>query len=163
MYESGLFDWLACLAEGLSANGGVKQAEYDVKARQDMAAWAFGMLIVNVWLAVITFLGVVFVWRILKATHVIARETTRIGEAQTRGYLGLVGGSAVLRTDRNSVNLHNGFNLEFSNSRIKPIVANFSEAIAHSMADFSEKHKEATLNLQIGFCATTLMSLMLLP
>jgi hypothetical protein len=84
MDKSGVFDWLTCLADKISADGGEKQAEYDLKAQQDMAVWAFGMLIVTVWLAVITFLGVVFVWRTLIATQFMAGETTRIGEAQAQ-------------------------------------------------------------------------------
>src|SRR6056297_3030264 len=65
MDESGFFDWFTCLANNVSANGGVKQAEYDLKAQQDMSAWALGMLIATVWLTVITLLGVFFVWRTL--------------------------------------------------------------------------------------------------
>jgi len=113
MAESGIFDWLTCLTNNVSVDGGVKQSEYDLKAQQDMAVWALGMLIVTVWIAIITFLGVFFVWRTLLATQEMAREATRISEAQTRGYIALVAGHATLRMDRGSANLHNGFNLEF--------------------------------------------------
>lgn len=89
MGESGLFDWLTCLANNISADGGVKQAEYDLKAQQDMSAWALGMLIATVWLTVITLFGVYFVWRTLLATQDMARETREIGEAQTRAYLSI--------------------------------------------------------------------------
>jgi hypothetical protein len=87
MGEFGIFDWFTCLANVVNTDGGEKQAEYDLKAQQDMAAWAFGMLIVTVWLAVITFMGVLFVWRTLVATREMAKETTRIGEAQVRAYV----------------------------------------------------------------------------
>jgi len=72
MDEFSFVDWLTCLADNVTADGGEKQAEYDLKAQQDMAEWAFGMLIVTVWLAVITFMGVLFVWR----TWVEAKKTT---------------------------------------------------------------------------------------
>lgn len=94
MHEIGVFGWLACLAESVSVDGGVKQAEYDLKAQQDMAAWAFGMLIVTVWLSVITLVGVLFVgWtlretrRAVKAADDAVKVTRDMGEAQTRAYL----------------------------------------------------------------------------
>jgi len=87
MGESGVFDWFACLAENVAAEGNDKHAEYDLKAQQDMAAWAYGMLIVTVWLSVITLLGVFFVWLTLRATRQMSNETTRIGEAQSRAYI----------------------------------------------------------------------------
>jgi len=73
MDESGLIGWLTCLADNVSADGGVKQAEYDLNAQQDMAAWAFGMLIATIWLTIITLFGVFFVWRTLVATQEMAR------------------------------------------------------------------------------------------
>lgn len=95
MGESGVFDWLACLTDNVGADSNKKQTEYDLKAQQDMAAWAFGMLIVTVWLTVITFLGVLFVWRTLIVTRQMAADTLRIGEAQVRAYptISFTGGS----------------------------------------------------------------------
>ena len=61
---------------------GAKQSQYDLQAQQDMAAWAFGMLIVTIWLTVVTLFGVFFVWQTLRATQKMARETRTIGEAQ---------------------------------------------------------------------------------
>lgn len=87
MSERGFIDWLSCLIEHVSADGDAKQSQYDLQAQQDMAAWAFGMLIVTIWIAVITFLGVLFVWRTLIATRKMAEATRVIGEAQARAYL----------------------------------------------------------------------------
>ncbi|WP_156178227.1 hypothetical protein [Puniceibacterium sp. IMCC21224] len=84
MLEASLLDGLACLADNITARGGGKQADYDLKAQQDMAVWAFGMLIITVWLAVITFFGVFFVWRTLKSTQDMARVTRDIGNQQTK-------------------------------------------------------------------------------
>jgi len=85
--EGGVFDWLTCIAKTVSAESGIDQAKNDLQAQQDMAAWALGMLIVTVWMAVITFVGVIFVWRTLTATQEMSREATRIGEAQTVGHI----------------------------------------------------------------------------
>ncbi|MCM2561463.1 hypothetical protein M8756_05865 [Lutimaribacter sp. EGI FJ00015] len=85
--ETGVLDWLTCLADNISADGSVKQSEYDLKAQQDMAAWAFGMLVATVWLTVITLFGVFFVWRTLLATQAMARDAREIGEAQVRAYI----------------------------------------------------------------------------
>jgi len=96
--DEGLIDWFTCVVQVVTADGGAKQAEYDLKAQQDMAAWAFGMLIVTVWLTVITLLGVLFVWRTLKATQHMARETTRIGEAQASALVFFWGNPSLLLT-----------------------------------------------------------------
>ena len=85
--ETGLIDWLTCLADNVGTDSSVKQAEYDLKAQQDMAAWAFGMLIATVWLTLITLFGVFFVWRTLVATQKMSLDTREIGEAQARAYL----------------------------------------------------------------------------
>lgn len=87
MGESGVFDWLTCLAENVGTDGSVKQAEYDLKAQQEMAEWAFGMLIVTIWIAVITLAGVFFVGWTLFATRRMAADTRDIGEAQARAYI----------------------------------------------------------------------------
>ena len=85
--ETGLIDWLTCLVDNVSADGSVKQSEYDLKAQQNMAAWAFGMLLVTVWLTLITLLGVFFVWRTLKATQKMAADSRIFGEATATSYL----------------------------------------------------------------------------
>ncbi|MBP2459568.1 MULTISPECIES: hypothetical protein [unclassified Rhizobium] len=82
MEKGGVFDWFTCLADSLSADGSEKQAEYDLKAQQDMSAWALGMLIVTIWMAAATFLGVFFVWKTLIATQEMASDTRSIGEVQ---------------------------------------------------------------------------------
>jgi hypothetical protein len=89
MDEEGFVGWLTCLADKIGPDGGVKQSEYDLEAQQDMAAWAFGMLIITVWLTLITLFGVFFVWRTLKATQEMAKDTRYIGIAQTRPWLSL--------------------------------------------------------------------------
>lgn len=101
--ETGIFDWLTCLANNISTDGSVKQAEYDLKAQQDMAVWALGMLIVTLWLSAITLIGVLFVGWTLRETRKAVRaaddavDVTRdIGEAQVRAYVRITGGSVKL-------------------------------------------------------------------
>lgn len=72
MSDDGFVGWLTCVVESVTSDGSAKQSEYDLKAQQDMAAWAYGMLVVTMWLTFITLLGVVFVWR----TWIEAKKTT---------------------------------------------------------------------------------------
>lgn len=109
MDERGVFDWLACLAESVGVDGSVKQAEYDLKAQQDMAVWALGMLIVTIWLSVITLVGVLFVgWtlretrRAVKAADDAVKVTREIGIAQISPYLSIVHASAFI-DERNGI------------------------------------------------------------
>lgn len=85
--EEGFFRWLACVVEGVTADSSAKQAEYDLKAQQDMAEWAFGMLIVTIWIAVTTFVGVVFVGWTLKVTRQMAVDTREMSQSQSRAYV----------------------------------------------------------------------------
>ncbi len=110
MDESGLVGLLTCLADNVSADGGVKQAEYDLNAQQDMAAWALGMLIATIWMTVITLFGVFFVWRTLKATQDMAcdtrgmaNDTRDIGKKQVKAYLTIAKAKMSIRVDQDRV------------------------------------------------------------
>jgi hypothetical protein len=48
------------------------------------------MLLATVAMAVITAIGVYYVWRTLKATQDMARDTRDIGQAQTRAYVSVI-------------------------------------------------------------------------
>ncbi len=87
MDDSGFFDWLVCFGEEVTAPSEVKQGQYDLKAQQDMASWALGMLITTVWLTFITLLGVLFVWRTLIATRQTVSATKEVGRDQSRAYV----------------------------------------------------------------------------
>jgi len=63
------------------------RAHQDLVAQTEMALWAFWMMIVSVGMALITLIGVYYVWMTLLATQGIAVDTRRIGEAQVRAYL----------------------------------------------------------------------------
>jgi hypothetical protein len=86
MTNDGLTGWFGCIVEAATSDGDAKQSEYGLQAQQDIAAWAFGMLIVTVWMAVVTLPGVFFVGWTLFVTRQMAVETRKIGEAQVRAY-----------------------------------------------------------------------------
>ncbi|WP_274789838.1 hypothetical protein [Roseovarius tolerans] len=75
-----------------------QRAEKDLVAQTEMALWAFWMLIVTALMAAITAVGVFYVWRTLLATQDMARETTRIGEAQVKAYLSVESVKGILHT-----------------------------------------------------------------
>lgn len=83
-----------CAAEIISRSNEEQRAQDDLIAQTEMATWAFWMLIATVAMAVLTGIGVVFVWQTLEATRRMAADTNtmtedtrKIGEAQTRAYL----------------------------------------------------------------------------
>jgi len=129
MVESGFIDWLACLVESANAESGEQQAYYDLKAQQDMAAWAFGMLIVTIWLSVITLFGVGFVWRTLVETKKMAGVTREIGQAQVRAYLSFDSVQAVFITSGGG---------ECTAIRFRPYIKNTGQTPAHIRVTYSE-------------------------
>jgi hypothetical protein len=74
-------------------NTRVQRAEQDLNAQREMAQWAEGMLWAAWAIGLLTFgatvVGVRYVYLTLVATQDMARETTRIGEAQVRAYLNI--------------------------------------------------------------------------
>lgn len=66
-----------------------ERSESDLVAQHRMALWALLMLVVTAAMAVITGVGVYYVWRTLIATQKMAFDTRRIGEAQVRAYIGV--------------------------------------------------------------------------
>ena len=148
--DGGLASWLTCLVDKLSTDGSVKQSEYDLKAQQDMASWALAMLIVTVWLTLITSLGVLFVWFTLKETRLMATETTRIGEAQTRGYLTVdAGNSQFFMTEKIHVFDNEKLSIRFRNSGVSPIEVSFGDLVIYY--DLSETHfKSENARVEIG-------------
>lgn len=78
--EERLSDRLECLSQAIDAAEESATAKHDLKAQQDMSAWALGVLYVSMAALIATAIGVVFVWLTL-------RETRRIGQAQVRAYL----------------------------------------------------------------------------
>ncbi len=80
-----------CIRDVIDATNESERAERDLVAQSDMARWALWMLIVTAAMTVATGIGVVFVWRTLLATQMMAADTREIGEAQVRAYLSCVG------------------------------------------------------------------------
>lgn len=76
-----------CIERIVDASNENQRAEKDLIAQSEMSTWAFWMLWATLVMAATTAFGVYFVWRTLMATQDMARETTRIGEAQVRAYV----------------------------------------------------------------------------
>ena len=77
----------ACVIGVVEATNEHERSESNLVAQRDMARWAFAMLIVTVLMALVTALGVYYVWRTLLATQRMANDTRVIGEAQTRAHV----------------------------------------------------------------------------
>lgn len=71
-----------CVVETVAAKQEAQTSYQDLKAQQHMSLSALGVLIVSAVTMIVTAVGVVFVWRTLV-------ETRRMGEVQTRAYVGL--------------------------------------------------------------------------
>jgi thiamine kinase-like enzyme len=69
-----------CVERIVKASNEYQRAEYDLIAQSEMSTWAFWMLWVTLGMALVTTVGVYYVWRTLKATQ-------DIGVAQTRPWL----------------------------------------------------------------------------
>ncbi len=76
-----------CIRKAVDSQGQNERAEADLVAQREMSNWALGMLYVTTLMALVTGLGVYFVWRTLKATQQMAIDTREIGEAQVRAYV----------------------------------------------------------------------------
>ena len=69
---------IVCLAEGIKSNRRAKRSEYDLKAQQDMAEWAYGMLLISAFGLIVITVGVLVVLQSLR----LARQTVdRAGDA----------------------------------------------------------------------------------
>ena len=73
----------SCLAEFIDAEAEKKARTYDLVAQQDMAKWAFVLMLM-------TGVGIYFLRETLVETRKVTLETRRIGEAQTRGYFSVI-------------------------------------------------------------------------
>ncbi|WP_127903052.1 hypothetical protein [Solirhodobacter olei] len=56
--KHGVSGWLACVIEKVSANQGDSQAQYDLKAQQDIAEWNYGSFLVGIFTFVLSIFGV---------------------------------------------------------------------------------------------------------
>lgn len=88
------------------------QAAQDLEAQAEMAEWAREVGIGTVASAVFTFGGLILIWQTLrtsretlKATQEMARETTRIGEAQVRAYVTILAVGSVVHRKQGAARL----------------------------------------------------------
>ena len=80
-----------CIRNIIEATNQHKRSEGDLIAQRNMSRWALWMLIATALMAIVTAVGVYFVWQTL-------RDTRRIGEAQVRAYLTIENGTVTPQT-----------------------------------------------------------------
>jgi hypothetical protein len=83
--RSGPIDSINCLIREANAQREDKRAEYDLQARQDMAAWGYGVLLVSVAGLGATVFGVWLIWLNLREARKVtsqAVETTKAATSQ---------------------------------------------------------------------------------
>jgi hypothetical protein len=118
--------FVVCLYEVAQADPDADRSNYDLQAQQEMAVWAYGMLLVGIASTIITGVGVIFVALTLHLTRITAKaaiaaaeqagqanvvaqdsvaEARRIGEAQVRSYLSIKS-CTLKRLDGNQVQAH---------------------------------------------------------
>lgn len=90
---------LACAVEAVSANRAAAESKYDLYAQQDMAKWAYALLLVSIAGMVISIAGLAAILFSLRQTWINITDNREIGQAQTRAYLAVSGGDFVIRKD----------------------------------------------------------------
>jgi hypothetical protein len=91
---------IICLAEAIEANREAKRSQYDLKAQQEMAEWAFGMLLVSFGGLLLTGFGVIYVVRAFRvATE--ANVLTRLALIEeNRAYISIGETNPITQHDR---------------------------------------------------------------
>lgn len=92
MRDDGLAQGLICLANVVGAEAETKKSEYDLKAQQEMAEWAFGLLLVSIFGLIFTALGVILVWLTFRAT----RDTVTAMQREQRPWVVISVGESAL-------------------------------------------------------------------
>ena len=84
----------SCIDEQMRAYDSEQKADADLRAQQDMALWAFWVVLMSGGTMLVTAVGIFYVRETLEATRLAVKsadeavaETRRIGEAQVRAYL----------------------------------------------------------------------------
>lgn len=79
---SGFLALLDCAINSFDANRNSQRAKYDLEAQQDMAEWAFALLLVSIPGVAISIAGLVVLFWSLAQTRITIRDNREIGEAQ---------------------------------------------------------------------------------
>lgn len=85
--------WLECAIDAVTANKEDQRAGYDLRAQQDMALWAFSILLVSIIGVIVSIGGLIGLFWTL-------RETRRIGQAQVRAYPAITRGRIKVSPDK---------------------------------------------------------------
>jgi hypothetical protein len=77
---------IICLAQAIESAREAQRAQYDLKAQQDMAEWAYGLLWVSIPGLLISAAGLWGLLWSLQQTRTAIKDNRKIGEAQTVAY-----------------------------------------------------------------------------
>jgi hypothetical protein len=79
--------WANCIINSIDANRTAQRANQDLKAQQEMAEWAYALLLLSVGGLVVSGCGLIALFVSLSQTRTVIKDTREIGEKQIRAYL----------------------------------------------------------------------------
>jgi hypothetical protein len=82
--------WANCIIKSIDANRTAQRANQDLKAQQEMAEWAYALLLLSIGGLVISGCGLIALFVSLSQTRTVIKDTREIGEAQVRAYLSAI-------------------------------------------------------------------------
>ncbi|MGQ2905868.1 MAG: hypothetical protein ACT6RL_18890 [Neoaquamicrobium sediminum] len=86
-----LFAATKCAIEAVQADAESERSQHDLNAQQDMAEWAYALLLVSVASIILSMIGLVALFVSLAQTRQAIKDGREIGEAQVQAYLSLRG------------------------------------------------------------------------
>jgi len=95
-----------CIANASNAKASAEAAEYDLAAQQDMARWAFALLLVSATGTCVSIVGLFALFVSLSQTRTAIQDNRAIGEAQVRAYLGVDDVTVKIETGNPAVQVH---------------------------------------------------------
>ncbi len=134
---------IECIREKIQATQESQRAQDDLKAQQEMADWAFWMIVASVAAVVVTATGVVYVAATLGQTRKgvqaavdVVDVTREMNQRQMRAYVGIVKGEASL--DKTTGKLH--YRVTIENTGQTP-AHNLAIVVMHSYVGNRAKRK----------------------
>jgi hypothetical protein len=79
--------WAYCIVNSIDASRNAQRSNYDLKAQQEMAVWAYSLLLLTIGGFVISVVGLAALFLSLAQTRTAIKDTRDIGEAQVRAYM----------------------------------------------------------------------------
>jgi flagellar basal body-associated protein FliL len=88
--------WAYCIVNSIDASRDAQRSNYDLKAQQEMAVWAYSLLLLTIGGFVISVVGLAALFLSLAQTRTAIKDTREIGEAQVRAYVRITEGTVKL-------------------------------------------------------------------